>query len=73
MKHGGEPRGNGYFGLHDTHDWCHLCGFRSQPLVDVWYTGNAEHGGPINNYIRICSGCIDNMRDICFHRTAVGA
>jgi len=24
-------------------DWCHICGHRSAPLLDIWYPHNAEH------------------------------
>ena len=38
-------------------DWCHLCGIRQSHLADIWYPNNAEHGGPNDKYIRICSKC----------------
>jgi hypothetical protein len=44
-------------------DWCHLCGKRSSPSVDVWYMNNAEHPNPNERtyYIRICKSCIELM------------
>lgn len=47
---------------HCAHDWCHLCGNRTNKLADVWYPENAEHDvhkkmPPDKNYIRICAGC----------------
>ena len=43
-------------------DWCHLCGLRTTPLVEVVYPKNAEHGGPKTEYIRICWDCIGVMQ-----------
>ena len=42
-------------------DWCHLCGRRELHLADIWYPNNAEHGGPNDKYIRICSTCGNNI------------
>jgi hypothetical protein len=43
--------------LHESRDWCHLCGERKDGLADIWYAENAEHGGPNTQYIRICRDC----------------
>ena len=43
--------------VHATKDWCHLCGERSTPSVDVWYPENAEHSKVNTEYIRICLAC----------------
>ena len=42
-------------------DWCHLCGNRESHLTDIWYPNNAEHGGPNDKYIRICSKCSNDI------------
>lgn len=52
---------------HHTHDWCHLCGERSDLCVDIWYSDNAEHDPPTKpghshplgkrHYIRVCGMC----------------
>lgn len=42
---------------HVSHDWCHICGERSEFNADVSYPENAEHGGPDSKYIRICHDC----------------
>jgi len=49
---------------HVSEDWCHLCGKRSSPLADIRYPENAEHGGPDDNYIRICAACGQKIVDI---------
>ena len=46
---------------HHSIDWCHICGERSAPLVDVWYPENAEHGGHDSRYIRICAQCAQRL------------
>jgi hypothetical protein len=57
-------RGNAEFiQIQKGPDWCHLCGFRKErnPLIEVCYPKNAEHGGPKTEYIRICKGCVTFM------------
>lgn len=51
-----------------SYDWCHICGVRSEPCVDVWYPENSEH--PRTNppedkkYVRICKACLVLLTDI---------
>ena len=44
-------------------DWCHLCGRRAAPNVEVWYRPNAEHPhvGGADIYFRICRLCVVEM------------
>lgn len=53
-------------GKHLSNDWCHLCGKRVNPLVDIWYMNNAEHPNPTEetHYIRICGLCVKTMAKI---------
>ena len=44
-------------------DWCHLCGQRTESLLDIWYPKNAEHDTKQTEYIRICKDCIIIMKD----------
>ena len=53
----------------DSEDWCHLCGDRTRPLVDVWYPENAEHDDDETEYIRICKGCVDAMQKRLLDKT----
>ena len=55
--------------LHSTKDWCHLCGKRSTPLLDIWYSKNAEnHPKDSSKYIRICKNCITKeLRHACLN------
>lgn len=51
---------------HRAHDWCHLCGNRTNALADVWYPENAEHDfhkrtPPDKNYVRICVICAETI------------
>lgn len=57
--------GAALFWLHQRNDWCHVCGLRTEPLVDCWYPKNAEHGGKRSEYIRICEGCAERMVEVC--------
>lgn len=58
--------------FHDTSDWCHLCGSRKAPTVDIWYPDNAEHDSAVapgpqhsgRHYIRICGACAHRIQDI---------
>lgn len=65
---------------HDSHtcepimtkdwDWCHLCGRRRTPTLDIWYPENAEHQeliGPRSKntrYIRVCKLCVSRMQHL---------
>lgn len=55
------PDGKKIKGVFTEGDWCHVCGKRSNPTVDVWYPENAEHGGSNVHYLRICSECGTNI------------
>ena len=48
--------------VHD-YDWCHLCGERTEPLLDIFYPENAEHHPRTidGKYIRICKDCIEGL------------
>ena len=47
---------------HST-DWCHICGERV-PCFDIFYSKNAEHRKKDRSEcLRLCSGCIDHLRD----------
>lgn len=48
--------------IHNIGDWCHLCGKRAAPCVDVWYPENAEHDDTDTKYIRICRVCIGALQ-----------
>lgn len=53
--------------IHPSHDWCHLCGHRSTPLIDIWFpehasSRNTKRGRENSRYIRICAECIDAMQ-----------
>lgn len=50
--------------LHDSVDWCHLCGKRSSPLADIWYPENAEHDRGNTKYVRICVPCGEKIATI---------
>lgn len=51
-----------HFSRHAANDWCHLCGRREWPTLDVWYPANAEHDGPTTaRYLRVCSLCLDEL------------
>jgi hypothetical protein len=58
---------------HDIrHDWCHVCGRRSDKSADIWYPiqPNAEHASAVQHrsgfgsnpestaYIRVCQDCL---------------
>lgn len=53
------------FHKHESRDWCHFCGARTDVLVDCWHAENAEHtrmdGGRRDPgkdvYMRICLAC----------------
>lgn len=48
--------------LHDSYDWCYVCGFRERRiLLDINYPENAEHGDDECNYIRVCDVCISKI------------
>jgi hypothetical protein len=57
---------------HGSHDWCHLCGLRSEKCVDVWYPDNAEHDPPVRpglpgadrRYVRICAVCGERIASV---------
>ncbi len=53
---------------HYRDDWCHVCGRRTEPLIDVRYPENAEHGGPDSRYIRICLTCVLDFKDMMEQR-----
>jgi hypothetical protein len=68
MEEAGEPMINADMVFHEADDWCHLCGRRDEPLVDIWYAENAENDRPAKRgtprpelYIRICAGCGDRI------------
>lgn len=55
---------------HISHDWCHICGKRSDETADVWYPANAEHAtkkehsaqiGGGTRYVRICAVCATSI------------
>lgn len=48
-------------------DWCHICGVRSDVLVAVIYSSNAENDSKNDgaNYLRICSECIQQAESAC--------
>jgi hypothetical protein len=49
-------------------DWCHVCGERTQPHVEVWYPKNAEHEQKQTQYMRICAYCVEVMSELTRHR-----
>jgi hypothetical protein len=61
-------------------DWCHFCGERKAPTVDIWYPDNAEHDsavepGPLHSgrhYIRICSTCARRIQDVADKKDVSG-
>jgi hypothetical protein len=75
----GERRTKTYtlFGQNEKIDWCHIFGNRTKPLIDLWYSQNAEHDLLLHNsnnekkkdatanttdkYVRICKGCCDQF------------
>ena len=49
------------FSFHSK-DWCHFCGFRENPTIDIFYSDNAENNpNDISKYVRICFGCIFSL------------
>jgi hypothetical protein len=55
---------------HASRDWCHICGRRTDLLVDVFYPDNAEHyrrrrrGTGSERYIRICALCAADIQRV---------
>lgn len=42
---------------HGEGDWCHVCGRRDCPTVDIYFPINAEHNRALLRMIRICADC----------------
>ena len=51
----------------ESRDWCHLCGWRTSPLADIWYPDNAEHQTANTKYIRICVSCGERIANVAIH------
>lgn len=62
--------------MHADDDWCHLCGHRDRPTVDVFYAANAEHAlrNPEGHqdrpkYFRVCDCCALAIEEASTRRT----
>ena len=46
------------------YDWCHLCGYRNEMFfVTTYIPENAEHSTKGGRFLRICSNCIEDMKN----------
>lgn len=67
-----------YMKRKEDHDWCHCCGQRTAPFVEVWYPHNAEYdalneqpspgtvgdGPERSRFLRVCAGCVRNFGQV---------
>jgi len=54
---------------HNSSDWCHVCGQRGKPQVDIVYSINAEmssrrSSSSLSEYFRICSECLEKANAV---------